>query len=129
MNDPICRSNQLVQFSDGPQLRRLSAAEVTLKVLRLDEQRMTDLTQSGARICERCINPFDYKPRSQGEAERLHQSLFMTGAAANHVHFVCESCFDHILDPALRNDQVEVIGLSNSSPPNLVLARSAEART
>lgn len=122
---PIGKSNQLVQMETAPACQSISAEELALRVARLNEQQTLDPSQQASCVCERCCEFFDYRPRSQAEVERLHQTLFMTGPAVQHIHRVCDSCFDNIVGPALRNERVEMIGVTNHSHTNLALAALA----
>lgn len=116
---PVGQSNQRA-FS-APSEPSFAEADAEQKIARFQGQETIDRTLPGPRICERCCNFFDYRPRSQGELEAWHQALFMTGPAVNHVPLVCTSCYEATVYSALKNHQVEMIGRSNSGPSNLLL--------
>lgn len=120
---PIGQSNQLMQMEMGQPAPSLSAEQVRLRIARFTEQQKMDPAQPATCICECCCEPFDYRPRSQWAQERLHQTLFMTGPAVNHVHRICNGCFENIVGPALRNERVEMVGVANHRQSNLALAQ------
>jgi hypothetical protein len=119
---PVGRSNQIqVVPPDAAPV----VPEVAFKLVRLDAQADLDPNEPGPRVCEWCCEFFEYKPRGYADLEKLHVALKVTGPAVRRVHFVCNGCFEKAAYSALRNDQVETPGVSNSGPPNLVLRGAA----
>jgi hypothetical protein len=81
------------------------------------------------RRCQRCWQPYDEKrPRTQGEVERLYQTLFVAGDAARIDPAFCDSCYEITTGAAMpRNNESSLdIGGSNHGPSNMLLRHASK---